>query len=99
MSEKNNILSYLEKNKKRLFKEYHLTHIGLFGSTARGEDIDESDIDVLVEFEPETPNLYEYKYKLKNELQQHFNRPVDICRLKYIKPIFKSRIQSDAIYV
>jgi hypothetical protein len=94
----NNILSYLKDNKERLSQDYHITKIGLFGSMSRGEQKDTSDIDLVVEFEPNTPDLYSIKSKLKEEIQLKFERHVDICRLKYIKPVFKNQIQSEILY-
>lgn len=99
MRETNNILSYLQNNKERLLHDYHLTKIGLFGSIAREDQREASDIDIIVEFEPDTADLYSLKLNLKKEIQSKFNRPVDICRLKYIKPIFKKQIQSEVRYV
>ncbi|MFA6401431.1 MAG: nucleotidyltransferase domain-containing protein [Salinivirgaceae bacterium] len=93
-----NILNYLTLNKERLSNEYHLTKIGLFGSMARGDFDDNSDIDIIVEFEPNTSDLFTLKQRLKQEIQEKFQRQVDICRLKYIKPIFRNQIQSDIIY-
>lgn len=90
---------FLIANKERLIRDYHLTKIGYFGSFARGEETEHSDIDLVVEFQPNTPDLYSLKNKLRNEIQSKFNRPVDICRLKYIKPFFRNRIQSEIKYV
>ena len=58
-----------------------------------------SDIDLVIEFEPGTPDLYLLKLKLKEEIQPWFDRQLDICRLKYIKPIFKNQIHSEIRYV
>ena len=99
MLDANNILNYLRTNKDRLILDYHLTKIGLFGSMSRGEQNDSSDIDLVIEFEPDTPDLYTLKLKLKEEIQSRFDRQVDICRLKYIKPIFKNQIHSGIRYV
>lgn len=99
MIERSSILSYLETNKERLMREYHLTKIGLFGSFSREDYHKASDIDIVVEFEPETQDLYLLKKNLRQEIQLRFNRPVDICRLKYIKPIFRNQIQRDVQYV
>jgi uncharacterized protein len=93
------ILVYLSSNKDRYKSDYQLIRIGIFGSFARGEQDNTSDIDLLVEFEDDTPDLYTKKQKLKEEIQSQFNIPVDICREKYIKPIFKKRILSEAKYV
>ncbi len=92
------ILLYLTSNKARLEEEYHLIKIGIFGSIARGEQNEQSDIDLIVEFENDTPDLFAVKQRLKNEIQSQFNLPVDICREKYIKPIFRKQILSDTKY-
>ncbi len=98
MIDSNQILLYLSSNKDRFKKEYHLIKIGVFGSIARGEQNDKSDIDLIVDFEDNTPDLYSIKQKLKNEIQSKFNLPVDICRGKYIKPIFRNQILTEVIY-
>lgn len=98
MIDSNNILSYLKDNKERLLQDYHITKIGIFGSISRGDQDDSSDIDLIIEFEPNTPDLYSLKLKLKDEIQSKFDRHVDICRLKYIKPIFKNQIKSEIKY-
>jgi len=92
------ILDYLSLNKDRYQKEFHLKRIGIFGSVARDEQTNNSDIDLIVEFEENTPDLYNIKLKIKNEIQSQFNLSVDICREKYINPIFKSQILSEAKY-
>jgi len=92
------ILDYLTLNKSRYQKEYHLKRIGIFGSMARNDQSSKSDIDLLVEFEDNTPDLYIIKQKIKDEIQSEFNLSVDICREKYIKPIFKNQILSEAKY-
>ncbi|HKJ43691.1 MAG TPA: nucleotidyltransferase domain-containing protein [Sunxiuqinia sp.] len=99
MIEINQLLYYLSSNKSRFAKDYHIKKIGIFGSIARGEQRKQSDIDLIVEFEDNTPDIYTIKQKLKAEIQSRFNLPVDICREKYINPIFKKQILSEAKYV
>ena len=99
MDPKEKIINYLKSNKKRLQKEYHLTKIGIFGSMALNSYSDKSDIDLLVEFENNVADLYLLKMKIREEIEKKFNRPVDICREKYIRPIFKDQIISETIYV
>lgn len=99
MLNKEEILFYLKENKEVFFSEYHLSRLGLFGSFALGEASEKSDIDLLIEFLPETENLSEKKLKLKLTLKERFNRDVDLCREKYIKPYFKTQIQKSVIYV
>lgn len=92
------LYSYLTVNKARLMSEYHLTKIGIFGSYARGEETEGSDIDLIVEFEDNTPNLADVKESLRAEFERQFHLPVDICREKFIKPMFRQQILSQAIY-
>lgn len=99
MVNKEEILSYLKKNKEIFFDDYQLVRLGLFGSFARGEASENSDIDLLIEFLPDTENLSEKKLKLKSTIKEQFNREVDLCREKYIKPYFKTQIQKSVIYV
>ena len=98
MVDSKQILIYLSSNKDRFKKDYHLIRIGVFGSVARGEQNENSDIDLIVEFEDNTTDLYTLKQNLRSEIQSEFNMPVDICREKYIKPIFKKLILSEVKY-
>lgn len=99
MIQKEDILDFLREKKTVFFSDYQLLKIGLFGSFARNEANDDSDIDIIVEFEPETENLSEKKMLIKNLISNRFDRNVDLCREKYIKPYFKSQILQSAIYV
>jgi len=52
----------------------------------------------LVAFETETANLYDIELELKQYLQKRFNRDIDICSRKWIRPIFKPLVLKEAIY-
>ena len=93
------ILNYLSKNKQEISRKYHLTKLGIFGSYARNEQTAESDLDLLVEFEENTLDLMDKKECLREEIRTAFNLQVDVCREKYIKPIFRQQVLTDAIYV
>lgn len=71
----------------------------MFGSFARNTPTEKSDIDLIVEFEDNTPNLYDLKNKLRQYIMEHLGRDVDICREKYIKPYAREMILREAIYV
>jgi len=98
MKTKIQILEFLSQNKKVLLDKYHIVRIGLFGSYAREEQNPESDIDLLVEFEENTQDLYELKIQLKEFFQIQFGIDVDICRKKYIKPRYKNSILKETVY-
>jgi len=53
----NDIIKFLRENKPVFKNRFHCEKIGLFGSFARNEQTDKSDIDILVVYEPDTPNL------------------------------------------
>ena len=92
------ILFYLQDKKADFFLEYQVERLGLFGSFARNEASAESDIDLLIDFQPNTPDLYEKKMEIKSSVESHFDRKVDICTEKYIKPYFKNQILRSVIY-
>ncbi|MCF6332503.1 MAG: nucleotidyltransferase family protein [Draconibacterium sp.] len=92
------IIQYLKKNKSYLHKQFYCSEIGLFGSFARNEQTENSDIDILVQFEKEAPDLYNIEIQLKNHLKERFNREIDICSKKWLKPIFKPLVLKEAIY-
>jgi predicted nucleotidyltransferase len=92
------ILSFLSQNKKLFRDKYHIVRIGLFGSYARGEQNINSDIDLLVEFEDNTQDLYDLKLQLKDFFKKNIGIEVDICREKYIKPRIKNSILKETVY-
>ena len=93
------VLEFLRNNRHTLKSDYRIIKIGLIGSFARGEQTENSDIDLLIEFEPKTDDIFEKKRKLKHLLKTSLDRDVDICREKYIKPYLKSYLLKDVIYV
>ncbi|GHT21958.1 nucleotidyltransferase [Bacteroidia bacterium] len=99
MYEKKQILTYLLRNKPSFLQKYHLIKVGIFGSYARNEQRYDSDLDLMVEFEQNTPNLSRIKEELRNEIQQELHISVDICREKYVKPIFRKQILAETEYV
>ena len=99
MGTKEEILQFLINNKRFLSDRFHLKKIGLFGSFARGEQTQSSDVDILIELEENTKNIFDLEYDLKELLKKQFNRDVDLIREKYIKSYFKPLILRDAIYV
>ena len=77
---------------------YHIIRIGLFGSYARGDQNVNSDIDLLIEFEDNTQDLYDLKLQLKDFFQKNLGIEIDICREKYIKPRIKKSILKETVY-
>ena len=86
MISKENILSYLIDIKPMLEEQFHVSKIGLFGSFVRNEQTESSDIDLIIEFAPNTENLAEHKEAIKQLVSAQFHRRVDLAREKYLKP-------------
>jgi predicted nucleotidyltransferase len=99
MNTKKEILDFLQTNRQYIVKKYHITKLGLFGSFARDEQTKDSDVDVLIELEDNTKDIYDIKLSLNKYLSKAFGRSVDLAREKYLKPYAKDFILKDTIYV
>ena len=94
--DKMNILNYLKEHYSEFKSKYNVEQIGLFGSYARDEATENSDIDIFVKMKPSLFDMVAIKEQIENDL----NKKVDIIREhKNIKPIFLKMIQKDLIYV
>ena len=81
---KENSENYLDS----ICEKYGINYLGLFGSVARGEETDKSDIDLLVKFKKNSKlGLFELE-NLRGELENKFGRRVDLVTKmnKYVKP-------------
>jgi uncharacterized protein len=97
--DKEQILAYLITHKEEFTKLYGIAQMALFGSFARDEAIDKSDIDILVRYTNNPGDVYTNKRRLKELLQTTFGRSVDIANEKCLKPYVRDDILKDAIYV
>ena len=79
----------------RIAAEHGARNVRLFGSVARGEDGPESDLDLLVTFDPDR-SLMDHA-ALVEALQDLLGRPVEIANERGIKPRFRHRILSEAV--
>ena len=98
MKTRDQILNFLAQNKKLFRDRFHIVRIGLFGSYARGDQNSDSDLDLLVEFEDNTQDLYDLKLQIKDFFKTSLGIEVDICREKYIKARLKSSILKETVY-
>lgn len=96
MKTKEEVIKCLRDNKELLQKKFPLKSIALFGSYARNEQKEESDIDVLVEFSQ--PVGIEF-VDLAIHLETMFNHKVDLVSRKGVKSHYLPYIEDDAIYV
>ena len=96
MLKQEDILNYLTQHKKEFQEKYNIERIGLFGSYARNEAHEESDIDIYVKMPPKMFKLVALKQQIENDLK----KSVDILREhKQMKPFLLKMIQKDIAYV
>jgi hypothetical protein len=76
---------------------FHVEKIGLFGSVARGEETEKSDLDFLVEFEDGYETFDNYM-ELKFFLEDMFQRKIDLVTMEAIRPQMKAAILGEVIY-
>jgi predicted nucleotidyltransferase len=73
-------------------------HAALFGSIARGETKRTSDIDILIELDPQAPvGLFEY-VGITQYLADLFPVRVDVANRSSLKPLVRQSVEGDALY-
>ena len=87
----------LHKNRDTLRTAYKVNRLGIFGSIARGESVDVSDIDVIVEFS-EPVGLFLF-LELENYLVSILGKKVDLVTPNALKSAIKTRVLKETIYV
>jgi len=87
----------IKQNLSRLTQEYNISYLGIFGSYIRGEQKENSDLDILVEFSKE-PDLLEF-IGLKQELSEILGVEVDLVMKNALKPKIGIRILEEVIQI
>jgi predicted nucleotidyltransferase len=92
------IKSEIKRNKEYLKQRFFVNKIGLFGSFIQGEEVPESDVDILVEFNKGHKDFFNYM-RLKYYLEDLLDREVDLVMKDSVKPQLKKEILSQVVYV
>ena len=93
---KKDIIKILRNYKKDVAEQYNILTIGIFGSVARDEAGEDSDVDVVVHISE--PDLFMLA-GIKNDLEERLRRSVDIVTYRdTMNPFLKKRIDSEAVY-
>ena len=96
MCSRDHILQTLRQAREHLFSKYHLRSIALFGSYARDEQTEESDVDLLVDFEV-TPGMEVVDLVL--ELEDLLRKRVDLVTPAALRPNVRPYVERDLVYV
>ena len=91
---KEDVFALLRQNGEQL-RRFGVEQISVFGSFARGEPHDESDVDILVEFEAGRISFDNF-LALAEFLEELFGRKVDLLTPESLNPRFGHHILSEA---
>ena len=97
MYTKEEIIAILKKNKPALSAKYPISELGLFGSFARGDYHEQSDIDILVDFDGRIDG-FDY-IRLAHEFEDLFRHKIDMVSRKGIKPQYLPFVERNLIHV
>lgn len=91
------IIKILKEHKEEIKKKYHVKEIGLFGSFIRGEEKESSDIDILIDFDPDARiSLLDF-IELEDYLSELLGVKVDLVDKQALKPRIGKRILNEVI--
>jgi hypothetical protein len=91
------IIAMLRKNEPTL-RARGVSHAALFGSRARGDNRPDSDIDIMIEFDP-AAHVTVFNYAgLKDYIASLFDEHVDVVNRDGLKPYVRPAATADAIY-
>lgn len=90
-----NVLNILKTHKNDIKTKYDVKRIGIFGSDAKGLQNEDSDIDILVEFEkPSFDNFMELSFYLEDL----FHKKVDLLTPNSLSPFMKTSLEKEVIW-
>jgi uncharacterized protein len=94
---KESVLLFLKENRDHV-RNLGVKRLGLFGSFVRGQQNANSDVDILVEFEPGQKTFDNFS-KLAFFLEELFERRVELVTVESLSPYIGPRILKEVEYV
>ncbi len=91
------MLELLRSHFGEFTRNFGVKSLALFGSASRDQLREDSDVDLLVEFEG--PASFDGYFALKHYIEELLEREVDLATEKMIKPRFRKRIEDELLYV
>jgi hypothetical protein len=95
---RDDILLFLRMHKEEITQLYGVTRLGLFGSFARGEASEASDIDIAIELVPAKKTLSNF-FAFRRYLEKELGRKVDLGIESALKPLAQEMIANEIIHV
>jgi predicted nucleotidyltransferase len=94
-AESMNVIDILKSHEREIKKRFGVKRIGLFGSFARGEQKDTSDVDILVEFEEPTNDHF---MNLAFFLEDLFSRRVELVTPDSLSPYIAPYVKKEVVW-
>lgn len=85
-----------EEQLRRFCEEHHIRKLAFFGSVLRDDFGPDSDVDVLVEFEPGHVPGFAF-FGMEEELSEMFGRPVDLNTPGFLNPRIRAEVEEEAV--
>ena len=92
------VLALLRANRSRLADRYGVRELAVFGSVARGEATETSDVDLIVEFDPDRITLRSF-LDFTDDLEALLHRRVDVVSLPKLTPRLRAHVEAEALRV
>ena len=86
------------RNQAPDIRSLRATALYLFGSAARGEARDDSDVDLFVDYDPERFSFVEL-IRLRERLSHILGRPADLTTREGLHPMLRPQIEAEAVKV
>jgi predicted nucleotidyltransferase len=88
------IIEILKDHENEIRSQYGVRKIGVFGSYVRGENTEDSDIDILVEFDEPT---YQHFMDLIDFLEHLFNKKIDLVTNNSLSPYIRPVVEKEVV--
>jgi predicted nucleotidyltransferase len=96
--DKNEIITFLRGHKDELAQRFGVVSVSLFGSYARGEEREDSDIDIAIEMAPDRKSLSNF-FGIRRYLEEQFGKRVDLGIESTLKPVVRDMVAKEIIHV
>jgi uncharacterized protein len=99
MSELDRIISEISKNKDFIRKHFKIKQIGVFGSYVRDEQTEDSDVDILIDYDKRCKLSLFDLMRLEDYLSDLLNKKVDLALKNKLKPYIGANILQEVRYL